>query len=333
MQFKTNGKQLCKIYGLTASHSLYREDGKWYHILKKFPGILFDRNGFVLFESREEFLDCEALKASPETDQLHVADGISTIPGYTTFASLADSENYETDEDRPLLPSPRFVPSAAVAFTIMGHLLQRVRRPHEFSMRMTHTCHYECLSLFTDRGRRQLCALNFLSGRLHVCAPLEDADTSAIEKWPESRNYLLASLSNEYSAEELAVNILTAIGVPKNDKPTPRTGCMALAIGAAIVRFMFDREPVLVENAWANKQAWTPWLESVPEDCMLSRPFQNEVVGRLWRLQFKNRSVLFDDGIVYLMGVNQAINIRSEATEDGGSMATIAARIEEHLRG
>ncbi|MDB5141161.1 MAG: hypothetical protein JWR12_3077 [Mucilaginibacter sp.] len=36
-----NAKQIIKTLNLTAAHSLYREDGLWYHHLKKFPGILF----------------------------------------------------------------------------------------------------------------------------------------------------------------------------------------------------------------------------------------------------------------------------------------------------
>lgn len=43
---KPSGKQLQKKYGINAEHALYREDGKWYHHFKKFPGVLFDAQGY-----------------------------------------------------------------------------------------------------------------------------------------------------------------------------------------------------------------------------------------------------------------------------------------------
>lgn len=89
MQPRITGKMICRKYGLTAAHSLYREDGTWYHVLRDFPGILFDKNGFVRFIDYEEFSQCEDIKVYPEKDQLAVPKGINSIAGYTTFASLS----------------------------------------------------------------------------------------------------------------------------------------------------------------------------------------------------------------------------------------------------
>jgi len=77
-----NAKQIIKHTGLAASHSLYREDGLWYHHLKLFPGILFDADGYVIFSNQEEYLSNPYLQHAKD---LHVKGGISKIPGYIPF--------------------------------------------------------------------------------------------------------------------------------------------------------------------------------------------------------------------------------------------------------
>ena len=49
------GKDLIKILDIEAKQALYREDGKWYHNLTKFPGVLFDKGGYVIFSNKEEY--------------------------------------------------------------------------------------------------------------------------------------------------------------------------------------------------------------------------------------------------------------------------------------
>ena len=41
-----------EVEGWGKAPALYREDGKWYHHLKKFPGALFDFNGYIVFATR-----------------------------------------------------------------------------------------------------------------------------------------------------------------------------------------------------------------------------------------------------------------------------------------
>ena len=48
-------KKIEKIVKTGALHVLYREDGGWYHQLKKFPGVLFDDRGYVIFETKEDY--------------------------------------------------------------------------------------------------------------------------------------------------------------------------------------------------------------------------------------------------------------------------------------
>lgn len=82
-----NGKLLNEILSIKAKHALYREDGTWYHHLKHFPGVLFDRNGYLFLSSKSEYENHPDLQ---HTQDLHISKGISSIAGYITFS----------DEDR-----------------------------------------------------------------------------------------------------------------------------------------------------------------------------------------------------------------------------------------
>jgi len=42
-------------WGVNAKHALYRDDGRWYHVLEKFPGALFDSHGYVFFKPKAIF--------------------------------------------------------------------------------------------------------------------------------------------------------------------------------------------------------------------------------------------------------------------------------------
>ncbi|TBX68346.1 hypothetical protein EZL74_08525 [Flavobacterium silvisoli] len=80
-----NGRYLNKILETNAKHALYREDGKWYHNLKKFPGVLFDKNGYVIFNSIEEYNNEDALQIKKD---LHIIDGIQNLKQYHKFTAL-----------------------------------------------------------------------------------------------------------------------------------------------------------------------------------------------------------------------------------------------------
>ena len=77
------GRRLNKQWGVGARHALYRSDGRWYHVLSHFPGALFDADGYVLFETRDEYESCTRLRIKQATKTVHVDEpGISAIPGY-----------------------------------------------------------------------------------------------------------------------------------------------------------------------------------------------------------------------------------------------------------
>lgn len=73
------GRELNKKWNVNAQHALYREDGTWYERLKKFPGVLFDSNGYVLFRTKDEYLNCPQLHIKKQTS---CPKGISSIQGY-----------------------------------------------------------------------------------------------------------------------------------------------------------------------------------------------------------------------------------------------------------
>lgn len=79
------GNYLNKILGLNTKHALYRSDGKWYHHLKIFPGALLDDNGYVLFDSKEQYDNHELLQ---HKNDIHIKDGISSFSGYKYFSFL-----------------------------------------------------------------------------------------------------------------------------------------------------------------------------------------------------------------------------------------------------
>ena len=43
--------QINKLLNLDAAHAFYFKTGNWYHVLKRFPGMLIDSDGYVRFET------------------------------------------------------------------------------------------------------------------------------------------------------------------------------------------------------------------------------------------------------------------------------------------
>lgn len=77
-----DGKTLNKLFNIGAEHALYREDGGWYHHLKAFPGVLFDKNGYLIFKSQSDYLNHPNLR---HRQDLNVIPGISFLDGYVPF--------------------------------------------------------------------------------------------------------------------------------------------------------------------------------------------------------------------------------------------------------
>ena len=73
------GKYLRELWNVDVVHALYHQDGTWFENLQEFPGALFDRNGYILFKTEEEYKNSPYLSIG---EKLNVHNGISSIPGY-----------------------------------------------------------------------------------------------------------------------------------------------------------------------------------------------------------------------------------------------------------
>ena len=60
-------------------HALFHKVGTWYNNLERFLGALFDREGYVLFKTEEDYQTRPFLSIGKETN---VSQGVSSIPGY-----------------------------------------------------------------------------------------------------------------------------------------------------------------------------------------------------------------------------------------------------------
>jgi 5-methylcytosine-specific restriction enzyme A len=76
---RMTGKLLNKKWGVGAQHALYREDGKFFMPLERFPGALFDSNGYVVFENRRDYENSPHLRIG---SRVNVSGGIASIPSY-----------------------------------------------------------------------------------------------------------------------------------------------------------------------------------------------------------------------------------------------------------
>jgi hypothetical protein len=77
---RQTGARLNKQWGVGAAHALYIHDGHWYHPLKRFPGALFDENGYVVFQTEADFRNCPYLSIGKDVSV--PKPGISAMPGY-----------------------------------------------------------------------------------------------------------------------------------------------------------------------------------------------------------------------------------------------------------
>ncbi len=89
------GAQLSKIWEVPCKHALFRTSGDWYHRLLRFPGAYFDAEGYVLFQSEEEFLSSPFLQIA---QNVHVPMGIRSIPGYVHVKGVTPRKPWTRSE-------------------------------------------------------------------------------------------------------------------------------------------------------------------------------------------------------------------------------------------
>lgn len=101
---RITGQSLNERWGVFVAHPLYREDGTWYHALKRFPAALFDREGYIVFNSKDEFLNYPGIDVNYETNQVHVYDGIHSLPEYVRKVDVVENDidsDEGPDDERP----------------------------------------------------------------------------------------------------------------------------------------------------------------------------------------------------------------------------------------
>lgn len=81
-----SGKRLNQLWHVGARHALYHREGRWFNNLRRFPGALFDPNGYVLFETEQAYKTSQYVRVTQETN---VRDGISAMPNYRKVEQMA----------------------------------------------------------------------------------------------------------------------------------------------------------------------------------------------------------------------------------------------------
>jgi hypothetical protein len=88
-QRRNVGAQLNVQWKVGAQHALYRSNGTWYHWLRRFPGALFDDNGYIRFETEHDLLACPGVLVGERANWLNVPNGIASLAGYTSVHNPA----------------------------------------------------------------------------------------------------------------------------------------------------------------------------------------------------------------------------------------------------
>jgi hypothetical protein len=86
-QERTIGRELNERWSVGARQARYRKNGNWFHLLDQFPGALFDENGYILFNTQQDYEQCAFLQRGKE---LGVPHGIESIPGYVRIGPVAN---------------------------------------------------------------------------------------------------------------------------------------------------------------------------------------------------------------------------------------------------
>lgn len=82
-------------WNVDAVHARYSHDGHWYATLEGFPGVLFDANGYVRFETEDEYRNSPHLSIGK---QISIRKpGISAIPQYVRVLESNLSPDLDVD--------------------------------------------------------------------------------------------------------------------------------------------------------------------------------------------------------------------------------------------
>jgi len=76
-------RRINERFNLGANHIYFFHQGDWYHHLERFPGILVDTEGYVRFETQDEYENNPNLQHG---QRLHIRDGIKSLQNYVRFS-------------------------------------------------------------------------------------------------------------------------------------------------------------------------------------------------------------------------------------------------------
>ena len=79
------GEEYNRKWGIGAKQARYHKDGHFYGLLERFPAALCDPQGYVLFQTKEEYQRRDPDYLGLGEKKCNVRDraaGISGIPGY-----------------------------------------------------------------------------------------------------------------------------------------------------------------------------------------------------------------------------------------------------------
>lgn len=79
-------RKLVDKWGIPVSRApgsaFFHRDGEWFNELTAFPGALLDPEGYIVFESGEEYRTCPDLQIGKGKTNVKRVGGISSIAGY-----------------------------------------------------------------------------------------------------------------------------------------------------------------------------------------------------------------------------------------------------------
>ena len=85
----------CRQYGIKVKQARYSIDGRWYHHLTRFPAALLDKDGYVIFETKQDYESCKPLDLKQDVN-VRSKKGIKIISGYIHFAETQNKPDSPT---------------------------------------------------------------------------------------------------------------------------------------------------------------------------------------------------------------------------------------------
>lgn len=82
---KLNARVLIERWRVPVVQGRYHQGGTFFMNLTEFPGALFDPNGYAVFETEDEYLNCDVVNVGDEKTNVS-KPGIRSLPHYKRVA-------------------------------------------------------------------------------------------------------------------------------------------------------------------------------------------------------------------------------------------------------